>query len=119
MAPSCQNPLPCNPNSLVVLGFFKPPKRLPSDKSADIRFYLSSSRKTFPYSRSRTRNGWFLVPTFAPFLGTVIGVIIYQLMVGFHVEGEARDRSARLEEENLRLTGVSANDSAKNNKEVL
>uniref|UniRef100_A0A3B4UZQ4 Aquaporin-3 n=1 Tax=Seriola dumerili TaxID=41447 RepID=A0A3B4UZQ4_SERDU len=49
------------------------------------------------------RNGWFLVPIFAPFLGTFIGVIIYQLMVGFHVEGEIRDKKT-LEEENVRLT---------------
>nr|BAL44695.1 aquaporin3 [Takifugu obscurus] len=64
------------------------------------------------------RNGWFLVPTFAPFLGTIIGVVIYQLMVGFHVEGEARDKKSR-EEENLHLTNVSANENAKHTKDVL
>lgn len=35
---------------------------------------------------------WFLVPIFAPFLGTIVGVIVYQLMVGWHVEGEVRDK---------------------------
>lgn len=65
------------------------------------------------------RNGWFLVPTFAPFLGTIIGVIIYQLMVGFHMEGEVRDRMARQEEENLGLTNVPADDSSKNTKQIL
>ncbi|TWW60024.1 aquaporin-3a [Takifugu flavidus] len=64
------------------------------------------------------RNGWFLVPTFAPFLGTIIGVVIYQLMVGFHVEGEARDKKSR-EEENLHLTNVSANENAKHTKDIL
>uniref|UniRef100_A0A3B4V0M7 Aquaporin-3 n=1 Tax=Seriola dumerili TaxID=41447 RepID=A0A3B4V0M7_SERDU len=61
-------------------------------------------------------NGWFLVPIFAPFLGTFIGVIIYQLMVGFHVEGEIRDKKT-LEEENVRLTNVNAN-NAKATKEM-
>nr|BBE28311.1 aquaporin 3 [Takifugu rubripes]BDT49274.1 aquaporin-3 [Takifugu rubripes] len=64
------------------------------------------------------RNGWFLVPTFAPFLGTIIGVVIYQLMVGFHVEGEARDKKSR-EEENLYLTNISANENAKHTKDIL
>lgn len=59
------------------------------------------------------------MPTFAPFLGTIIGVIIYQLMVGFHMEGEVRDRNARQEEENLGLTNVPADDSSKNTKQIL
>ncbi|XP_074494350.1 aquaporin-3-like [Sebastes fasciatus] len=58
------------------------------------------------------RNGWFLVPLFAPFLGTIIGVVIYQLMVGFHVEGEVRDQKSA-EEENVRLTNVTNNDKPK------
>lgn len=66
----------------------------------------------------RARNGWFLVPVFAPFLGTIIGVMIYQLMVGFHVEGEQRDKTDA-ESENVRLTNVTANnDNAKNGKEM-
>ncbi|XP_074526180.1 aquaporin-3-like [Halichoeres trimaculatus] len=59
------------------------------------------------------RKGWFLVPVFAPFLGTIIGVMIYQLMVGFHVEGEARDKKSAAEQENVRLTKVTANDTPK------
>lgn len=54
-----------------------------------------------------------MVPVFAPFLGTIVGVIIYQLMVGFHVEGEVRDRKERTEHENVRLTNVTSNDNAK------
>ncbi|MEQ2233473.1 Aquaporin-3 [Ilyodon furcidens] len=53
--------------------------------------------------------GWFLVPLCAPFIGATIGTIVYQLMVGFHVEGEVRDRKAKIEEENLRLTDVNTN----------
>lgn len=58
------------------------------------------------------------MPTFAPFLGTIIGVVIYQLMVGFHVEGEARDKK-RHEEENLHLTNVSASENSKHTKDIL
>ena len=52
------------------------------------------------------------MPIFAPFLGTIIGVMIYQMMVGFHVEGEVRDRNSK-EQENVRLTSVAANDNSK------
>nr|XP_040051653.1 aquaporin-3-like [Gasterosteus aculeatus aculeatus] len=55
------------------------------------------------------RNGWFLVPVCAPFLGTIVGVVIYQLMVGFHVEGEARDFKSKLEE-SVALTDVPKNE---------
>ncbi|XP_061906958.1 aquaporin-3-like [Entelurus aequoreus] len=58
------------------------------------------------------RNGWFLVPVFAPFLGTIIGVIIYQMMVGFHEEGEVRDRR-NAQEESVRLTNISTHDKSK------
>lgn len=57
------------------------------------------------------------MPTFAPFIGAVIGAMIYQLMVGFHVEGEVRDRDA-MEQENMRLTSVAANENSKNTKEM-
>ncbi|XP_029365704.1 aquaporin-3-like [Echeneis naucrates] len=63
------------------------------------------------------RQGWFLVPLFAPFLGTIIGVIIYQLMVGFHIEGEFREKNKR-EEENVRLTNVNSNNSKEETKEA-
>lgn len=58
------------------------------------------------------RQGWFLVPIFAPFLGTIVGTMIYQLMVGFHVEGEVRDRKEE-EERNVRLTNVSSKEENK------
>ncbi|CAG5922322.1 unnamed protein product [Menidia menidia] len=57
-------------------------------------------------------NGWFLVPILAPFLGTIVGVIIYQMMVGFHVEGEVRDRTER-EKENVPLTNVNSKEASK------
>ncbi|KAG5281101.1 hypothetical protein AALO_G00067440 [Alosa alosa] len=41
---------------------------------------------------------WFLVPIFAPFLGSIVGVMVYQLMVGFHEEGKVRDNKAAIEE---------------------
>lgn len=57
------------------------------------------------------------MPIFAPFLGTFIGVVIYQMMVGFHVEGEVRDKMD-LEEENVRLASVNGNNSKEASKEV-
>uniref|UniRef100_A0A3Q4GFF1 Aquaporin-3 n=1 Tax=Neolamprologus brichardi TaxID=32507 RepID=A0A3Q4GFF1_NEOBR len=57
--------------------------------------------------------GWFLVPVFAPFLGTFIGVMIYQLMVGFHMEGEVRDRKESTEQETVRLTNVTSKDNSR------
>ncbi|XP_007238017.3 aquaporin-3b [Astyanax mexicanus] len=53
---------------------------------------------------------WFFVPIFAPFFGSVVGVLVYQLMVGFHVEGEARDKAAaasREEKERLKLSSMT------------
>ncbi|XP_066501532.1 aquaporin-3b [Hoplias malabaricus] len=52
---------------------------------------------------------WFFVPIFAPFFGTFVGVLVYQLMVGYHVEGEVRDRqaaAAQEEKERLKLSNV-------------
>ncbi|XDV20367.1 hypothetical protein PO909_025711 [Leuciscus waleckii] len=57
-----------------------------------------------------TRQCWFLVPIFAPFLGSIIGVIVYQLMVGWHVEGEARDKKDKAREESLKLNDVTSKD---------
>ncbi|XP_031165027.1 aquaporin-3-like [Sander lucioperca] len=62
--------------------------------------------------------GWFLVPISAPFIGSIIGTIIYQLMVGFHTEGEARDQKIAIDE-SVRLTNVTTNDKTKDNaKEI-
>ncbi|KAK0137223.1 Aquaporin-3 [Merluccius polli] len=50
---------------------------------------------------------WFLVPLFAPFLGAVVGAAVYQLMVGYNVEGEARNKKRREEEESLKCTDIT------------
>ncbi|XP_073680208.1 aquaporin-3b [Garra rufa] len=58
---------------------------------------------------------WFFVPVFAPFIGAVFGVIVYQLMVGYHVEGEARDKRQAEErevKERLKLSAVSEKETA-------
>ncbi|KAM6965739.1 aquaporin-3a [Aplochiton taeniatus] len=60
------------------------------------------------------RQCWFLVPIFVPFLGTLIGVWVYQLMVGFSQEGEFRDKQTQAEqEERMRLSNVSTNNMSK------
>ncbi|XP_031592075.1 aquaporin-3-like [Oreochromis aureus] len=65
------------------------------------------------------RDCWFLVPIFAPFLGAILGVLIYQLMVGFHTEGEARDKKQGTVQENLQLANVaSSNNSKEATKEI-
>lgn len=64
-------------------------------------------RLSILFSKS-TRQCWFLVPIFAPFLGSIIGVIVYQLMVGWHVEGEARDKNNKAREESLKLNDVTS-----------
>ncbi|KAM9451068.1 aquaporin-3b isoform 1-T4 [Clarias gariepinus] len=47
---------------------------------------------------------WFFVPIFAPFIGAMVGVLVYQLMVGYHLEGDAQDRGqAEAHEEKVRL----------------
>ncbi|KAF7687420.1 hypothetical protein HF521_014648 [Silurus meridionalis] len=53
-------------------------------------------------------NYWFLVPIFAPFLGTIIGVIVYQLLVGWHTEGEAREKKKESEELNVKLNDIDS-----------
>ncbi|XP_041755457.1 aquaporin-3-like isoform X3 [Coregonus clupeaformis] len=59
---------------------------------------------------------WFFVPIFAPFIGAVVGVIVYQLMVGYHVEGEAREKkqeeAKEEQEERLKLSILTTKDSA-------
>ncbi|GAA6066920.1 aquaporin-3b [Tachysurus ichikawai] len=47
---------------------------------------------------------WFFVPIFAPFIGALVGVLVYQLMVGYHLEGEAQEREeAEAHKEKVRL----------------
>lgn len=57
---------------------------------------------------------WFLVPIFAPFIGATIGVMVYQLMVGFHVEGEMRDKAEASIEEAVKLNDVTTTKGDKN-----
>ncbi|XP_065122912.2 aquaporin-3a [Paramisgurnus dabryanus] len=58
------------------------------------------------------RDCWFLVPIFAPFLGSIIGVIVYQLMVGWHVEAEAWIKKNKFMEENVKLNDVTSKDGS-------
>ncbi|XP_073727442.1 aquaporin-3b [Misgurnus anguillicaudatus] len=51
---------------------------------------------------------WSLVPVFVPFIGAVIGVLVYQLMVGFHVEGEEMDKREAVEREERQRIKLSA-----------
>lgn len=46
------------------------------------------------------------MPIFAPFIGSIIGVLVYQLMVGLHVEGEARDKK-KAAEDNVKLNDMN------------
>lgn len=70
----------------------------------------------FIYSiHDRANSFWSLVPIFAPFIGAFIGVMVYQLMVGYHVEGEERDKREaveREETERIKLSAVSEKENA-------
>ena len=50
------------------------------------------------------------MPVVAPLLGAFVGVLVYQLMVGFHVEGEVREK-AEQEEESVKLSNVSTKEA--------
>nr|AVL92588.1 aquaporin-3 [Heteropneustes fossilis] len=54
------------------------------------------------------KNYWFLVPIFAPFLGSIIGVIMYQLMVGWHTEVEAKSKKMEAEGMNVKLNDIDS-----------
>ncbi|KAK6492342.1 aquaporin-3-like [Huso huso] len=55
---------------------------------------------------------WWWVPIFAPFLGAFIGVLVYQFMVGFHTEGEAKDSAREDNEENVKLSNIHSKQTA-------
>ncbi|KAM9820343.1 aquaporin-3-like [Neosynchiropus ocellatus] len=60
---------------------------------------------------------WFLVPICAPFLGALVGVMMYQLMIGYHLEGEElqqkkQEGTEEEVEERLKLSCVSWNEEA-------
>lgn len=66
----------------------------------------------FQFFFYRANAYWFFVPVCAPFVGAIVGVIIYQLMIGYHLEGEAREKQKKEEEERFKLSSVTANDDA-------
>ncbi|XP_023279773.1 aquaporin-3-like [Seriola lalandi dorsalis] len=57
---------------------------------------------------------WFFVPICAPFLGAVVGVLMYQLMIGHHLEGEVQEKQKEEEEEEERfkLSNMTTNEDA-------
>ena len=66
---------------------------------------------------SRANTYWFFVPICAPFLGAVVGVLMYQLMIGCHLERDAQEKQKRKkkeeeEEERLKLSDITTNEDA-------
>ncbi|XP_069778867.1 aquaporin-3-like [Narcine bancroftii] len=49
-------------------------------------------------------NYWFWIPIFAPFLGSIVGVLVYQLMVGIHLEPQ--EQGSPIGEESVKLANV-------------
>jgi len=75
---------------------------------------LKSSNTDVCFIHHSANSYWSFVPIFAPFIGAVFGVMVYQLMVGCHVEGEERDKREALEKEQkdrFKLTAVSEKDT--------
>ncbi|XP_072108441.1 aquaporin-3-like isoform X1 [Mobula birostris] len=54
-------------------------------------------------------NYWFWIPIFAPLLGSVLGILVYQLMIGIHLEPE--DQSSPIGEENIKLANIKLRES--------
>ncbi|KAK1884267.1 Aquaporin-3 [Dissostichus eleginoides] len=52
---------------------------------------------------------WFFVPLCAPFLGAAVGVLIYQLLIGYHLEGEVQKKQ---EEERSKRSNMTTNEEA-------
>uniref|UniRef100_A0A8C3A4S4 Aquaporin 3b n=1 Tax=Cyclopterus lumpus TaxID=8103 RepID=A0A8C3A4S4_CYCLU len=56
---------------------------------------------------------WFFVPICAPFLGAVVSVLCYQLMIGYHLEGEVKKKQEEEEEEErLKHSSTTTNEDA-------
>ncbi|XP_078265888.1 LOW QUALITY PROTEIN: aquaporin-7 [Rhinoraja longicauda] len=49
-------------------------------------------------------NYWFWIPIFAPLLGSILGILVYQLMIGIHLE--PKEQSSPVGEENIKLANV-------------
>lgn len=73
-------------------------------------FFFPSSN-LFTYSANTY---WFFVPICAPFLGAVVGVLMYQLMIGFHLESDVQDqqKKEKKEEESFKLSSIATNNDA-------
>ncbi|XP_075885577.1 aquaporin-3-like [Nelusetta ayraudi] len=61
---------------------------------------------------------WFLVPICAPFLGAVVGVLMYQLMIGYHLERDVHKEPEKKverkedEEDTFKFSGMATDDNA-------
>nr|UDD66116.1 aquaporin 3 [Squalus acanthias] len=55
-------------------------------------------------------NYWFWIPIFAPLLGSVLGILVYQLMIGIHLEPE--NHNSPIGEENVKLANVKLRESS-------
>uniref|UniRef100_UPI0037E9327C aquaporin-3-like n=1 Tax=Semicossyphus pulcher TaxID=241346 RepID=UPI0037E9327C len=53
---------------------------------------------------------WFFVPMCAPFLGAVVGVLMYQLMIGYHLEGDMRERQKEEGEEGRKCSNKATSE---------
>lgn len=62
----------------------------------------------------RANTYWFFVPICAPFLGALVGVLMYQLMIGYHLEREVQEKLKKEEEEEerLKLSSIPTNEDA-------
>ncbi|XP_054612178.1 aquaporin-3-like [Dunckerocampus dactyliophorus] len=60
-------------------------------------------------------NYWSLIPIGGPFVGAMVAVIVYQLMIGYHLSGDAshkRKKKQEDKEERLTLPNIRANEEA-------
>nr|XP_057912579.1 aquaporin-3-like [Doryrhamphus excisus] len=60
-------------------------------------------------------NYWFLIPIFGPFAGALVAVMIYQLMIGYHLGGKPmykKKKRKMQEDEEERLPNNTSNEEA-------
>ncbi|XP_044031023.1 aquaporin-3-like [Siniperca chuatsi] len=55
---------------------------------------------------------WFFVSICAPFLGALVGTLMYQLMIGYHLEGEVQEKQKEEEKERFKLSNITTNEDA-------
>lgn len=58
----------------------------------------------------RANTYWFFVPICAPFLGALVGVLMYQLMIGYHLEGGVQEKKKA--GERFKLSNITTNENA-------